>query len=371
MVGLVTALGIGLLLIVGGGTFMLLSSTDDSEALAEEELNRLMASWSSPSESSASERSTSTRSASLRESVTSTLSVVSDPPNATVLIDYDSVGVTPLQNHPLAPGVYILSVADESNLRLDTVIVVRDSGPQRSVAIDLSGRASMGMRSGDLLASNDPEGSDPRSTQQELSEPSERLPVAESTSGGSSASAAQATAARQPPDSQASSQTANSPPPRVRRNDNANFGRMSISSTPEGAEVQVDGQTVGVTPLELPRVRIGERTITMSLQNHRTATSVIDLRSRQSASVHETLAPEVGEVTIRVKPWGTIFIDGQLHGRDLDVQYVTRLTAGTHRITVFHPAFQEHEQVVDVKPNGSHQITIDLAAEARATSDRQ
>lgn len=361
VVGVALTLVIGALLIIGGGTFIFMNSNDDANGLNEEELNRLMASRTSlagSSDSATTENSSTSRSTPASHSASSTLSVFSDPPNATVLIDYDSIGVTPLREHALLPGVYILSVTDGPNVRLDTVIVVKDTGPQRSIAIDLRPEEGAELSSDMRIAQSEEQVAPSNEASQPPAEESERLPVADTRSQQ------EARTPVQPP--------REAPPERQRTvTRETNFGAMSISSAPSGAEVRVDGETVGVTPLRLDRVRVGERTVTLHLENHRTASSTVDIRPRQPMSVHETLTPEAGEVTIRVKPWGTIFIDGELHRRDLDVEYVTRLSAGTHRITVFHPAFQEREQVVDVKPNGSHWITIDLTAEARATSNRQ
>lgn len=373
LVALVLTLGIGLLLIVGGGTFMFMTSNSNPHELDEEELNRLMASRASLSgsaDSATSDASSTSRSAS---SAPSTLSVFSDPPNATVLIDYDSVGITPLREHALLPGVYILSVNDGPDVRLDTVIVVKESGPLRTIAIDLRPDEDAASLADERPAQSDEQSAPPDNDRRPPAERTERLPVADNTSQDApplqQATSGNQDARRSEQEPRAPQQTAGRSV--ARQNGSANYGVMSISSAPSGAEVRVDGRTVGVTPLQLPRVRIGERTVTLHLENHETVTTTVDVRPRQTASVQETLNRAVGEITIRVKPWGTIFIDGRLHGRDLDVQYVTQLPAGTHRITVFHPAFQEHEQVVDVQPNGSHQITIDLTTEARATSNRQ
>ncbi len=354
--GLAAALGIGFLLIVGGGTFMLMSSADDPNALGEDELNELIAARASLSGST--DTATSTFEPSPRPAST-TLSVFSDPPEATVLIDYDSIGVTPLLGHALSSGVYILSVTDGPDVRLDTVIVVRERGQQRPISIELDRREQATTASDARLATGNDEPDRSNAERQPAPERSEPEVVVERRT-----------------ESTRSADPATESPPEERRvtprqDESARYGMLSISSAPSGAEVRLDGETVGVTPLRLQRVAIGRHDVSLHLDDHQTASAVVDVRPRQSASVHEVLTLGSGQVTIRVKPWGTIFINGELHGRDLDVQYVTQLPAGQHRITVFHPAFQEYERVVDVRPNSSQQITIDLTAAAAATSDRQ
>src|SRR5690606_5415150 len=54
----------------------------------------------------------------------------------------------------------------------------------------------------------------------------------------------------------------------------ASFGRLSIASTPAGANVLVNGQPRGVTPLELPEVEPGEHEIVLEHNGRRVRQAV-------------------------------------------------------------------------------------------------
>ncbi len=338
---------------VGGAVYVYMSSADDSAGLDAEELDELMAAHQSGGTEDASSSAVAT-SAPLNAT---TLSVFSDPPNATVLIDYDSVGATPLRNHSILPGVYILSVADGSDVRLDTVIVVREGGRAGALSIEVESGEVVRPSTDEQFASITDEAA--RVTPRQSQEAPATGEMAESPPQ-------QSEAAEQPP---APVEEESRPqPPRERA---ATYGVLSVSSAPSGAEVQIDGKRAGVTPLHIQEISTGSRRISIHMDGYETASAVVDIEPGRLASVHETLEGGSGTIKVLVRPWGTIYIDGELHGRDLDVQYVTELSAGQHRITVFHPALGEREQMVDVRPNSTQQIVIDLAASDSATSSRQ
>lgn len=369
---LMIVLGLVFIVSIGGAVLAFISSGNDPTALDAEELDQLIAArqnaGGTDESNSTVETSTPVR--------TTTLSVYSDPPDATVLLDYDSVGVTPLQNHEILPGIYILSVAEGSDVRLDTVIVVREGGPEGSVSIDLDGSgdtpaASMGelaQRSDEAVESRardsrppavqpDPEPVEESRTQStRTADP----PLAQTTRERNPETTRESPDREQPAREQP---TRRPPPPAV--------GMLSIQSTPAGAEVQLDGETVGVTPLHLQEVQPGSRRVSIHLDDHQPASAEVEVTAGQLASLHEMLQIQTGTITVLVKPWGTIYIDGELHGRNMDVQYETQLNAGQHRITVLHPALGEREQVVNVRPDETEQIVIDLTSSASATSSRQ
>ena len=363
---LIIVLGLVFVVSIGGAVLAFISSGGDPTALDAEELDQLMAARRNADGTGESNAAVET-SAPVRAT---TLSVYSDPPDATVLLDYDSVGVTPLRDHEILPGIYILSVAEGSDVRLDTVIVVRESGPAGSVSIDLEARGETPSASIAELAKRSDEAveSTSRDSQPPAVQP-EPEPVEESrTQSTRTADTPPAQPTRERPETTREQTTREQPTRRARP---PAFGLLSVLSTPAGAEVQLDGETVGVTPLHLQEVRPGSRRVSIHLDDHQPASAEVEVTAGQLASLHEMLQIQTGTITVLVRPWGTIYIDGELHGRNMDVQYETQLSAGQHRITVLHPALGEREQVVDVRPDETQQIVIDLTTSASATSSRQ
>lgn len=73
----------------------------------------------------------------------------------------------------------------------------------------------------------------------------------------------------------------------------------------------------------------------------------------------ESTAP-MGSVEILARPWGRIEINGQLRQQGSDVVYRTDLPVGTHRIRASHPSLGSQEQTVIVDRGVTYRLEFDL-----------
>jgi len=88
-------------------------------------------------------------------------------------------------------------------------------------------------------------------------------------------------------------------------------GALEIDSDPAGARVTVDGTTVGVTPLTLPRVTPARHTVAVT-KGPTTVNREVDVLAGATASVFLSLTPKVSAVT------GTLTVDSPLDLRILE-----------------------------------------------------
>jgi TonB family protein len=77
-----------------------------------------------------------------------------------------------------------------------------------------------------------------------------------------------------------------------RRRPRPRLGTARFASSPEGAEVAVDGQSVGRTPLDGVRLRPGTHRVEMSLDEHETWSGSVEVVSGQQAHVQVELVPD-------------------------------------------------------------------------------
>ena len=68
---------------------------------------------------------------------------------------------------------------------------------------------------------------------------------------------------------------------------------LQISSTPQGAEVRLDDEAVGVTPVRVPFEHYGTRRLTFHLAGYRTATRRVHLRPKWYARFPMDILTEV------------------------------------------------------------------------------
>ena len=70
----------------------------------------------------------------------------------------------------------------------------------------------------------------------------------------------------------------------------------------------------------------------------------------------------MGRLKVLVKPWGTIYIDGELRQRETDVPYATSLVSGAYRVRATHPTLGTWERVVDVGAGEEAAVVMDFNA---------
>jgi eukaryotic-like serine/threonine-protein kinase len=95
-------------------------------------------------------------------------------------------------------------------------------------------------------------------------------------------------------------------------------GQLAIDSTPQGAQVQVDGRTdpSWVTPFTLPGLGAGQHTITVSKAGYSTDTRNVDVASGNKAFVTSHLSQLMATLAVSSSPGGAnVYVDGKDTGK--------------------------------------------------------
>jgi CheY-like chemotaxis protein len=132
-------------------------------------------------------------------------------------------------------------------------------------------------------------------------------------------------------------------------------GRLSVTSTPEGATVSVDGRKRGVTPLVLDDLSAGHHALTVESAGG-TIQRTIDVKSDQTATVEASIYP--GWLAL----FAPIELEIQAHGRVLqfDERHQTLLPPGRHELVVVSRALGYRDsRVVDVRPGEVTRLSIE------------
>ena len=111
------------------------------------------------------------------------------------------------------------------------------------------------------------------------------------------------------------------------------MGELSITSYPDGAQVQLDNAVMGVTPQNIGSVATGVHNVTVSKTGYSTETRSVNVVARNRSTVLVRLTPLKGAITISGSPAGaSIFIDGKNSGRVTPADFV--LDPGQHSLTL-------------------------------------
>lgn len=274
-----------------------------------------------------------------------TVSVYSVPGGAAVVVDGDTVGTTPLERHRLRSGTHLVSVVKDDYVPLDTAMTL--PAEQSTVYTPrLQPRTANQRTAGDQRTAQ----VRPQSTTEDFGTdpPPERAP--DSTPPERNATGASEEQARSGTSSRSSSE------PLV-------TGRLTLRSDPDSVSVSINGYDAGSTPATLTQVAAGTHDITFSHPGHETVTKQAVVRGRDSVMVSASLKALTGHLRVLVRPWGSIFIDGQRRAEDADVWYETEVQAGPHTVTARHPALGEQAQTVEVAPRDTQSVIIDVRQE--------
>jgi formylglycine-generating enzyme required for sulfatase activity len=139
---------------------------------------------------------------------------------------------------------------------------------------------------------------------------------------------------------------------------------LSLSSTPSGAGVTVDGAFTGLTPLIVPLSPDATHTVRMSKAGFRTSSLTLALARGDTAERSVTLSPELGEVRFVIEPpAANILVNGQAVGTG---NQTLDLPAITQRIEIALPGYATFKTEVLPKPGLPQKVQVTLLTEAAA-----
>lgn len=112
------------------------------------------------------------------------------------------------------------------------------------------------------------------------------------------------------------------------------LGTLSVSSTPLGAMIKVDGTEYGKTPRNIDMV-IGQHTVSIVADGYTEYSTPVTVEKDKTATVNATLTRGVN-VTIKTSPQYSIdvYVDGERLYNDNSYKYNYRGQVGNHRIKI-------------------------------------
>jgi formylglycine-generating enzyme required for sulfatase activity len=108
------------------------------------------------------------------------------------------------------------------------------------------------------------------------------------------------------------------------------LGSLTLSSTPPGATVKINGVKNGITPLTVNDLVPGDFSVEMEYQNYKSADTILKVIMGRNTKWEATLDPDFGIVNLPEMPDSTIMlVDGIEHGKG-DI----KLNPGIHHVHI-------------------------------------
>ncbi len=130
-------------------------------------------------------------------------------------------------------------------------------------------------------------------------------------------------------------------------------GKLSFDTRPPGAQVLVDGESLGNTPLQAQPVKAGERELRLLAERYLPYRSTIEVTGMEVAQAFAVdLEPAWANIAISSVPVGaTIFVDGEARGQ---TPALLEILQGEHQVELQLARFQGWQQTLSVSA-GVHQ----------------
>jgi len=267
------------------------------------------------------------------------LDITSQPSEATVAIDGEVRGVTPLTLLDIAPGKRLVTVSAPGYRTYDEFVVLQ-KGTYTQKNYEL--RPEKGL----LLVRTDPEGCDV--SYNGLSLGTTPLLITSFAAGSSY----QLTLSQNGYGKKTVNVNLDGRRPKVLDETlTLDSGILDIVSDPVGAEVIVNGVTKGKSPLKVERVPRGIATITLKMEGYEDLTREVKI----TAGDHQNLSVRLkGRPTrlsvVSIPERARIYVDDQFQGRS---PVNVSLEGGSHRVRAELPGYAPMSRTVDI-PNGGN-----------------
>jgi len=148
-------------------------------------------------------------------------------------------------------------------------------------------------------------------------------------------------------------------PPAVRT------GRLTVDSSPPGARLLLDGEAQGTTPYDEAALPVGTYRVVLEKDGYEPYSTSVDVTARQAARVSGTLKARMGTLQVSVRPWGDLYIDGEMMREAVDARYTLDLPARRYTITIENPALGRWESAVQIEPGKTVPLNINFSDRVR------
>lgn len=138
-------------------------------------------------------------------------------------------------------------------------------------------------------------------------------------------------------------------------------GSISVSSTPSGASISLDGANKGTTPTTLTGVAAGSHSLLLTKTGYNDYTTTIAVTVGQTTIVSATLVPlqSTGSISVSSFPANAnVFVDGIMKG--ITPLTISNVPTGSHTVRLTMNEYEDDSRVVTVSSGQILELSISL-----------
>lgn len=135
---------------------------------------------------------------------------------------------------------------------------------------------------------------------------------------------------------------------------------LDIQTTPPGAQIFVDGDFVGVSPIQV-EVQPGTHTVLATMPGYTAAQQSVTVAAGETRIVRLTLNPEQATLRVLTSPSGaSIYVNGQYRGTAPSAGLNLSLAPGTYTISARLSGYEEATTTITLNPGETRSVTLTL-----------
>jgi len=146
-------------------------------------------------------------------------------------------------------------------------------------------------------------------------------------------------------------------------------GSISVTSTPSGANIYLDGSPEGATSKIISGVSVGSHTITITKSGYKDYTKQVTVKAGETTFVNANLVEETGSISVRSSPSGAnVYLDCSPEGATSKI--ISGVSVGSHTITITKSGYKDYTKQVTVKAGETTFVNANLVEETGSISVR-
>lgn len=274
------------------------------------------------------------------------LAVLSQPEGASVSIDGQARGSTPLQELELEPGTYTVSVSADNFVTHEAEITVEGGAIRQDLEIELVPNRSP------VSFASSPNGAIVIVDGEEIG----NTPMTAAVAAGQRTIALKLGGYKTWQDEVAivAGESLVLPEVSLEPAD----GTVTLRTSPAGANVTIDGQYRGRTPLNVALDPGTTHRINITRTGYRPSSRTLDIDAQQDLTINIVLEPVVGEVRIASTPADAqVYIDGDSRGV---ANQTLELAALPHTVEIRKEGYVPYRTTVTPRPGFAQEIAVVL-----------
>ncbi|MCD4822233.1 MAG: PEGA domain-containing protein [Methanococcoides sp.] len=137
-------------------------------------------------------------------------------------------------------------------------------------------------------------------------------------------------------------------------------GIISLSSSPSGVSVYLDGKSKGTTPLILNGIPIGSHTIKLTKSGYNDVSKTVTVSSGKNSLISESLSEQTGIISLSSSPSGvSVYLDGKSKGTTPLI--LNGIPIGSHTIKLTKSGYNDVFKTVTVSSGKTSSISKNLS----------